>query len=136
MIALSGAGELYDFAADLTKAGVVANVKAAGVVRHHAALLKTRIQAHASGRPGPRAITGDYRRSWEMTFVAGAGQVGAFVGTNKPQGRRLELGFVGTDSLNRHVNAPPYPHVAPAFAETWPDFAESMADVGVPLGLL
>jgi hypothetical protein len=36
------------------------------VTQHYGQLLLTRIQANASGRPGPRAVTGNYRRSWVL----------------------------------------------------------------------
>jgi hypothetical protein len=78
---------------------------------HHAQILETRIKASASGRPGPNAPTGDYRRSWNTQLTMNGDQVVADVGTNKPQGRRLEFGFVGTDSLGRFYNQPPFPHV-------------------------
>jgi len=83
----------------------------------HGQLLKTKIQARASGRPGPNAPTGDYRRSWGLEFFPSAKSPSVLVGTNKPQGRRLEYGFTGADSLGRVYNQPPYPHVAPAFDE-------------------
>src|SRR5688500_16885395 len=103
-------------------AGVPAAIT--GAVRHHAQLMVTRVQANASGRPGPNAPTGDYRRSWSWEPAGGihagrdaqgrftsGGLPGdfavAYVGTNKPQGRRLEFGFVGVDSLGRHYNQPP-----------------------------
>jgi hypothetical protein len=84
-------------------------------VRHQAQLLLTRILANASGRPGPRHVTGDYKRSWTGQLVASApGRDTWVVGTNAPQGPRLEYGFVGVDSIGRHYNQPPYPHVGPA----------------------
>lgn len=90
-----------------------------------AQLLKTRIQGRASGRPGPRAPTGDYRRSW---FVEGwqlsTGEVGFVVGTLKPQGPRLEYGFVGVDAIGRYYDQPPYPHVGPAVEEIRPGYIE------------
>lgn len=75
-------------------------------------LLVTRIRANASGRPGPRAVTGNYRRSWSARPVPGA--MAVVVGTNAPQARRLEWGFSGTDSLGRSYNQPPFAHVEPA----------------------
>jgi len=45
-------------------------------------------------------------------------QVGEFVGaigTNVEYARRLELGFVGTDSLGRTYNQKPRPHLIPAY---------------------
>lgn len=95
-------------------------------------LLQTVIQANASlpasGPPGPRAITGDYRASWgvEPDLSLGPDQVGAIVGTNKPQARRLEYGFVGADALGRHYNQRPYPHVQPALDAVRPQFQQSM----------
>ena len=80
-------------------------------VIHGGRILETRIKASASGRPGPNAPTGDYRRSWNTETVYLGEVVQVDVGTNKPQGRRLEFGFHGTDSLGRHYNQPPYPHV-------------------------
>jgi hypothetical protein len=74
--------------------------------------LVTRIRANASGRPGPRVITGNYRRSWSTRLVSGA--LAVVVGTNAPQARRLEYGFSGTDSLGRRYNQPPFAHVEPA----------------------
>lgn len=102
-------------AADFSNASATIKAKANRVTRHHAMLLETRVKAHASGRPGPRVITGDYRRSWHTTTL-GPGTY--MVGTNKPQARRLEYGFVGPDRLGRVYNQPPFPHLAPAVALT------------------
>ncbi|MFJ7422736.1 HK97 gp10 family phage protein [Streptomyces uncialis] len=99
------------------------------VVQHYAMLLETRVKANASGRPGPNAPTGDYRRSWtHEVFTAGVA-VTAVVGTNKPQGRRLEYGFVGADSLGRVFNQQPYPHVGPAVEEIAPQFVAALGGV-------
>lgn len=95
-----------------------ARPRATAVVRHFGQLYQTRVKARASGRPGPRVITGDYRRSiyFELTTVGAS--PAAIVGTNAPQGRRLEYGFVGVDSLGRHFNQPPYPHFEPPLEAT------------------
>lgn len=98
-------------------------------VRHYGQLLRTRVMAHASGRPGPRAITGDYRRSWTHEFRGGGNSSTSTVGTNAVQGRRLEFGFYGVDSLGRHYNQPPFPHARPAFDETAPEFEEAVRDM-------
>lgn len=37
------------------------------------------------------------------------------VGTNVEYARRLELGFVGKDSLGRTINQKPRPHIIPAY---------------------
>lgn len=94
-------------------------------VRHYGQLLRTRVMANASGRPGPRSITGDYRRSWVMEFKGGLTST-AIIGTSAPRGRRLEFGFHGVDSLGRHYNQPPFPHARPAFDETAPEFEASV----------
>jgi len=96
------------------------------LTRHYAMLLETQIKANASGRPGPNAPTGDYRRSWTYEMSTGPDQVTAIVGTNKPQARRLEFGFVGEDSLGRLYNQPPYPHVGPALEKIRPLFLAAL----------
>ncbi|WP_328403990.1 HK97 gp10 family phage protein [Streptomyces sp. NBC_00390] len=99
-----------------------------GLVQHYAMLLETRIKAKASGRPGPNAPTGDYRRSWTHEIATDGVTVTATVGTNKPQGRRLEYGFVGADSLGRIYNQPPFPHVGPAVEEIRPLFVAALGE--------
>ncbi|WP_432034427.1 HK97 gp10 family phage protein [Streptomyces antibioticus] len=99
-----------------------------GVVRHYAMLLETRIKAKASGRPGPNAPTGDYRRSWTHEVSSDGVSVTAVVGTNRPQARRLEFGFVGQDSLGRVYNQPPFPHVGPAVEEIRPLFLATLGE--------
>jgi len=96
-------------------------------VRLHALLLETRVKANASGRPGPRVITGDYRRSINSQFEHTATSYGGTVGTNAPQARRLENGFVGPDRLGRVYNQPPFPHFAPALTSIRPQFERGLA---------
>jgi hypothetical protein len=93
-------------------------------------LLRTRVRARASGRPGPRVVTGDYRRSIALQMTRERGAYTAVVGTNSVQGRRLEYGFVGADSLGRMYNQQPLPHFQPALDETAPQFATAL-DVAV-----
>ena len=83
-------------------------------VEHAAELGRAQIRGHASGRPGPNVITGDYRSSWQIETKRLPYGAQCTIGTEKPQGRRLEFGFVGADSLGRIYNQPPYPHVQPA----------------------
>jgi hypothetical protein len=93
-------------------------------VAREGAALQTRIRANASGRPGPNAQSGDYRRSISRQMTRGPGTITVEVGTNSPQGRRLEFGFWGmTDSLGRLFHQPAYPHFGPAvdgIEETFP----------------
>lgn len=119
-----------EVARDLLALGARAGARAFAVVRHHGQLLETRVKAHASGRPGPRAITGDYRRSINLDMHIGAGEVVANVGSTAVQGRRLELGFMHlTDSLGRTFAQPPYPHFGPALDETEPGFLSDIAGI-------
>jgi hypothetical protein len=95
------------------------------LVAYWGAILNTTIKAKASGRPGPNAPTGDYRRSWVHTFTNTIGGGTSTNGTNKPQARRLEFGFTGTDSIGRSYDQPPYPHVGPAKDAVEPKFVKA-----------
>lgn len=88
--------------------------------RVSAALLVASIRQRASGRPGPRVITGRYRASWQSEVTAAGTVFVAQIGSNAPQARRLEYGFVGTDSLGRRYAQPPFPHVGPAVEASGP----------------
>lgn len=83
-------------------------------MRHVAQAGVARIRQNASGRPGPNVITGQYRASWRSETRGIPYGAECTIGTDAPQGRRLEFGFVGPDSLGRIYNQPPFPHVQPA----------------------
>ena len=84
-------------------------------MRHVGALGVARIRQNASGRPGPNVITGRYRASWRSENLAIPYGAECTLGTDAPQGRRLEFGFWDmTDSIGRHFFQPPFPHVQPA----------------------
>lgn len=70
----------------------------------HAALLLGEIQRRAPVR------SGRYVSSWHIERNGNQ----RLVGSDQPYGRRLEHGFVGTDSLGREYNQAPQPHVRPA----------------------
>jgi hypothetical protein len=110
----------------LAASGLTVEQRSARAVAHHGQLLLARIRARASGRPGPRVQTGNYRRSWQVTMGTHGGGPAAVVGTNAPQALRLEYGFVGADSLGRVYDQPPLPHVGPAVQETEPEFVAAM----------
>jgi hypothetical protein len=116
-------------ARDFTVAAATIGPRTNKVLHHFAQLLETYIKANASGRPGPRAPTGDYRRSWNTQYGSFGSSAAAIVGTNAPQGRRLEYGFVGQDSLGRHYHQPPFPHVRPAMDRVEEPFYAAMAVV-------
>ena len=83
--------------------------------------IATAVKGRASGRPGPNAPTGDYRASIEAAEPeVSRGQMSIEVGTDKPQGYRLEHGFDGTDSAGRAVTQPPYPHWDPGMNDAEP----------------
>ncbi|MFD7922544.1 HK97 gp10 family phage protein [Streptomyces sp. NPDC059740] len=113
--------DLDDLAARLEDAADRVAPTIARNVRREAEHLRDDIRSNASGRPGPNVITGDYRSSWRVAPFAVSGGGGATVGTDRPQGRRLEFGFWDmTDSLGRHYFQPPYPHVEPAVSALGP----------------
>ena len=118
-------------AAALSRMGPAVRARTRAITRHHAMLLRVRIQRNASGRPGPKVITGRYRASWDVKVTVAGGQVSAVVFTDSPQSWRLEYGFVGVDRLGRQYRQPPYPHIEPAFRQTDPGFLEALR-TGVP----
>lgn len=75
------------------------------------------VRGNASGRPGPRAPTGDYRRSIVGDWERRGDVVSIQVGTNADQALRLEYGFRGVDVLGRRYDQPPYPHFLPAVGD-------------------
>lgn len=98
------------------------------IVRHYGLLYQTRVRARASGRPGPRAITGDYRRSITLELRAGENGTIAEVYSNRPQARRLEYGFMNmTDSLGRAFHQPPYPHWEPDLQRTIDEMMQALS---------
>lgn len=103
--------------AGMTAAEALIMQGAAVGLERSAALGASMVRGRASGRPGPRVITGDYRRSWTHDTEIGAGILRAQIGTNKPQGPRLEYGYEGPDVLGRVFDQPPYPHVKPVADE-------------------
>ncbi len=76
------------------------------------------VRGRASGRPGPRVISGDYRRSINGEVIEiDRGRIRGQIATNAAQARRLEFGFFGPDSLGRKFNQRPLPHFAPSVSE-------------------
>jgi hypothetical protein len=118
-----------DAAAAIAGAGVRVQARAPVVLRHYGQLYQTRVKAAASGRPGPNVITGDYRRSITLEMGMVEGMPSAIVGTAAPQGRRLEYGFVGADSLGRHYNQPPFPHFDPPLAQIIEELTAALAEL-------
>lgn len=70
-------------------------------------------KAHARGRPGPRVRSG---RLWgSITWRLGHDAVSPYadIGSAVEYARRIELGFVGEDSLGRRYNQPAFPYLRP-----------------------
>lgn len=109
--------------------GASAGFKAYEVTKHFGQLVLTQAKANASGRPGPRAPHGDFRRDLDMVMTQASGFITAHIGTNRPQGRRLEFGFVGEDVLGRHYNQPPYPYLGPALDKYADEYAAAVGAV-------
>lgn len=74
-----------------------------------------RVKLAASGRPGPRRVTGDYTRSMNAQIARAGNRIEATIGTNAVQAARLEFGFHGSDSLGRRYRQPAFPHWRPTF---------------------
>jgi hypothetical protein len=120
--------QVNELARDLGKASAAAGARAMKIVRHHGMRLHAKVKANAQGRPGPRVQSGDYNRSIGLIVGIDGGSPIARVGTNRPQGRRLEKGFVGTDSLGRTYHQPPYPHFEPAVDAIGLEFERDVLD--------
>ena len=86
------------------------------------------VKAHASGRPGPNAPTGQYRDQIPVKpemFVT-AFDVTAELGTNAPQAQRLERGYHDTDSLGRTYAQDPFPHWGPGLDDEAAPFEDRL----------
>jgi hypothetical protein len=82
----------------------------------------------APGDP-PKVLTGRLKQSWGHDVIRRKASVVGRVGTDVVYDPRLELGFVGTDSLGRNYNQAPRPHVRPAFEETKRKAAKALVRV-------
>jgi hypothetical protein len=102
-------------------------VAAEAAMRHSTQALVQQVQQRASGRPGPRVITGRYRASWGSEVQWAGPVITAEVGSAAPQARRLEFGFVGVDSLGRHYSQRPYPHLGPAVEQAGPLIVQELS---------
>ena len=67
----------------------------------------------APGEP-PRKVTAALFKTISVKVKREANAIIGNVGTNIVYGPRLELGFVGTDSLGRNINQAPRPFLRPA----------------------
>jgi hypothetical protein len=70
----------------------------------------------AEGEP-PHVLTGRLRLSIKHEVERRGRRILGRVGTNVIYGRRLELGFTGTDAAGRSVRQGPRPYLRPALVE-------------------
>jgi hypothetical protein len=68
-------------------------------------------------------------RGGPSSSTTGPGEVSWSAGTDRAQANRLEYGFVGTDSLGRTYDQPPYEHHGPAVDVIEPIFHAAMEKV-------
>lgn len=112
-------------ALDLERMALRAHGQTVATMRHFGQLYQTRVKANASGRPGPRVITGDYRRSITLEMEG----TSAVIYSDAPQAARLEMGFAGPDALGRVYNQPPFPHWEPAIGPTLDELHLALGNV-------
>jgi len=124
------AQQAHSYGVHLANAAVKTPGQMRKKVRHFTALLLTTVKRNAAlpagGAPGPRIITGDYNRSITREFEDSVTVATGIVGTNAVQGRRLEFGFSGADSLGRVYHQPAYAHFRPAADVIEPQFVASI----------
>ena len=78
------------------------------------------VKGKASGPPGPNVRSGNYVGSINGKTEPDAEGIIGRIGTNAPQGARLEWGFKGPDVLGRVYNQKERPHWRPAAEELKP----------------
>lgn len=104
--------------------------RAAVVTTEYATIAKSLIRARA-----PRGSTGDaddgvaFADSFKVDSGQYKGAPSATVGTDKPQGFRLEMGFHGTDRAGRRISQSPNPTVGPVADETAEPFWSALANI-------
>lgn len=124
---------ISEFDAALDKLMVRAEAAAIEAVTTGGALIERNAKLnfegnHAKGEPHvggdkPNVVTGTLRRSIHSEPVQkiGLGSYQVKVGPSVLYGRRVELGFTGTDSLGRSFNQRAYPYFTPAFEAALPE---------------
>lgn len=115
-----------ELATDLETWGRQFGDRAVSVTRHYAALIKADVIARAR----TAFEVSDYNIHYVTTI--GKGWVRADIGTDEPQGYRLEFGFVGTDSKGRVYHQRPRPHFGPALDQFASAYEQAIAALAVP----
>lgn len=126
----------------LTREGREFRTRVLGITNGYADKLQQKVKANAAsawhppGRPhiggytgeGPNVATSKYQNSIKKEVLASTTIITAAVGTDAPQGRRLELGFHGADSLGRRYSQDPLPHFGPALDDLTVPFMEAVGE--------
>ena len=83
-----------------------------------------------SGMSRPHARTGKLRTSIGVHEVSqvGPGRWMSKTGPTMAYGRRVEMGFTGSDSKGRHYNQSPYPYMSPGFEKARPELEALYAE--------
>ena len=108
---------LTEFGAALTRVSSELDAASKRAIARGAAEVEKAAKENASGAPGPEVVTGTARRGVRHTPAHRVGLVGwqSEVGPTVIYSRRLDLGFIGTDSLGRVYNQQPRPFFTPAW---------------------
>lgn len=113
-------------AVSMEKWGNDAGPRAKALVAHYGALLKADVQARA----GRLFDVSDYVGNIHyQTSTGKLGWVRADIGTDEPQGYRLEFGFVGVDSRGRTYHQAASPHFGPALDRVALAFEAAMVEL-------
>ena len=83
-----------------------------------------------SGMSRPHARTGKLRTSIGVHEVSqvGPGRWMSKTGPTMAYGRRVEMGFTGSDSKGRHYQQSPYPYMSPGFEKARPELESLYAE--------
>lgn len=115
-----------EFGAALHRLNAKSDIAAQAIVTEGGALIAASAKRHFNGGSEPMTRTGTLARSIRMVDVHPTGP-GAFMSKTGPTvvyGRRIELGFHGTDSIGRHYNQSGRPFMRPGIKDAESGIAE------------
>lgn len=108
-----------------------ANKASEEIVTKGAFMIQRESNANFDKSPGPRNRTGNLRQSIrpDPARKESTGVYSILIGPRKVYGRRVELGFSGTDSLGRTYNQRPHPYFTPAVQKVKPQLEKLAASI-------
>lgn len=124
---MAGYSNAFAIATAIRGGGMRTGARVFTITRLYTLMMQARVKANASGRPGPRIITGDYNRSISGQVEVTGGSVVGIVSSLAPQAARLEYGFDSEDSRGRRYSQPPYAHFGPGFDAIAPMYEAAIA---------